>query len=104
MENLMDLVAASFARHGIECPGADSHSVWGRVTSPSPIQAEHSLASRTNHRANFAHRAPRTQLQEDFREDLSVETGLAPSHSAQVPQVERFQNVAQHDVPVKMFC
>ncbi len=43
MENLMDLVAASFARHGIECPGADSPSVWGRMTSPSPIQVEQAL-------------------------------------------------------------
>jgi hypothetical protein len=34
MENLMELVAASFARHGIECPAADSPSVWGRTTSP----------------------------------------------------------------------
>ena len=43
MENLMDLVAASFARHGIECPGADSPSVWGRTSSP--IQVEQGLAA-----------------------------------------------------------
>jgi hypothetical protein len=34
MEGLFELVAASFARHGIECPAGDSQLVWGRVTSP----------------------------------------------------------------------
>ncbi len=34
MESLIELVAASFARHGIECPAADSQLVWGRATSP----------------------------------------------------------------------
>jgi len=44
MESLIELVAASFARHGIECPGADSQLVWGRATSP--VQA-HALAQIT---------------------------------------------------------
>jgi hypothetical protein len=40
MEELIELVAASFARHGIDCPAADSHQVWGRV--PAPVRMEHS--------------------------------------------------------------
>jgi hypothetical protein len=36
MDGLMEIVAASFARHGIECP-SDSGSAWKRT--PSPIQA-----------------------------------------------------------------
>jgi hypothetical protein len=35
MEGLKELVAASFARHGIVCP-ADSQSAWGRT--PTPIR------------------------------------------------------------------
>jgi hypothetical protein len=35
MEGLIELVAASFARHGIECPAPDSKSAWGRETSPA---------------------------------------------------------------------
>ncbi len=38
MEDLKELVAASFARHGIECPAGDSKLVWGRA--PSPVRAE----------------------------------------------------------------
>jgi hypothetical protein len=34
MEGLKELVAASFARHGIECPAGDSKLVWGRAPSP----------------------------------------------------------------------
>ena len=33
MEDLIELVAASFARHGIECPAADSS--FARPTKPS---------------------------------------------------------------------
>jgi hypothetical protein len=33
MEGLKELVAASFARHGIVCP-ADSQSAWGRTPVP----------------------------------------------------------------------
>ena len=29
MEGLKELVAASFARYGIECPAGDSQFVWG---------------------------------------------------------------------------
>jgi hypothetical protein len=39
MEDLMELVAASFARHGIECPVGDSRSVERRATSPVPVMA-----------------------------------------------------------------
>jgi len=35
MEGLKELVAASLARHGIECPVGDSQLVWGR----GPAQA-----------------------------------------------------------------
>ncbi len=41
MEGLIELVAASFARHGIECPAGDSRFVWGRALPP---QAEQSSA------------------------------------------------------------
>jgi hypothetical protein len=34
MEDLMELVAASFARHGIECPAVDSRLVERRASSP----------------------------------------------------------------------
>ena len=34
MEALKELVAASFARHGIECPVGDSQFVWRRTPSP----------------------------------------------------------------------
>ncbi len=37
MEGLIELVAASFARHGIECPGADLRSAG--PASASPIEA-----------------------------------------------------------------
>ena len=42
MEDLIELVAASFARHGIESPAGDPQLVWGQ---PSPaVQAERSSA------------------------------------------------------------
>ena len=50
MEGLIEIVAASFARHGIECPAADSQLVWGPAPSqacPEPsrsVQAERSSA------------------------------------------------------------
>ena len=34
MESLIELVAASLARHGIECPDRDSKPMSGRATSP----------------------------------------------------------------------
>ncbi len=43
MESLIELVAASFARHGVECPPSDSKLVWGRATSP--VQAERNSAA-----------------------------------------------------------
>jgi len=45
MEDLMDLVAASFLRHGIECPTAESQAVQKiRAAEPVPPTAlpEHS--------------------------------------------------------------
>jgi hypothetical protein len=49
MDGLIELVAASFARHGIECPVGDSQFVWGRATSP--VQAGHSSAA-ASHQGN----------------------------------------------------
>ena len=34
MEDLMELVAASFARHGIDCPAPDSNLVERRASAP----------------------------------------------------------------------
>jgi hypothetical protein len=39
MEDLIELVAASFARHGIECPASDSQLVSGRAPSQGPPAA-----------------------------------------------------------------
>jgi hypothetical protein len=38
MEGLIELVAASFARHGIECPADDSPVVWGQPPAPSSTE------------------------------------------------------------------
>jgi len=46
MEDLIELVAASFARHGIECPAGDSKAPQlTRPTEPPPLTAlpEHSF-------------------------------------------------------------
>jgi hypothetical protein len=37
MEELIKLVAASLARHGVECPAEDPRLVWGRATSPTSL-------------------------------------------------------------------
>lgn len=37
MEELIELVAASLARHGVECPAEDSKLVWRRATSPASL-------------------------------------------------------------------
>ena len=42
MEDLIELVAASFARHGIESPVGDPQLVWGEP--PPAVQAERSSA------------------------------------------------------------
>lgn len=38
MEGLIELVVASFARHGVECPTSDSHLVWRRPLPASPTE------------------------------------------------------------------
>jgi len=46
MEGLMELVAASFVRHGIECPAGDTEAATRtRPTEPTPLTAlpEHSF-------------------------------------------------------------
>jgi hypothetical protein len=47
MEGLIELVAASFARHGIECPAPDSKSAWGRASSPVPAERSPALVEPT---------------------------------------------------------
>jgi len=37
MEDLMELVSASFARYGIECPGGEAKPVEKRASSPVPV-------------------------------------------------------------------
>ena len=37
MESLIELVAASFARHGIECPADDSQPLWGQAPSQACV-------------------------------------------------------------------
>jgi hypothetical protein len=54
MEDLIELVAASFARHGIECPAGDSRLVRGRV--PSPAQAETAASNCPPERSSAAAR------------------------------------------------
>ena len=55
MDGLIELVAASFARHGIECPAGDSKLVWGRAPSRAfpersrRVQAEQSSAAACGH-------------------------------------------------------
>lgn len=39
MEDLIELVAASFARHGIECPAGDSTLPFVQPASPIPTAA-----------------------------------------------------------------
>lgn len=46
MEGLFELVAASFVRHGIECPASDSTAAqWTRPTEPPSLTElpEHSF-------------------------------------------------------------
>ena len=46
MEGLFELVAASFVRHGIECPAGDSAAAqWTRPSGPVPLAElpEHSF-------------------------------------------------------------
>ena len=66
MEGLIELVAASFARHGIECPAVDSQSAWGRPVrgrATSPAQAEQNSA--------VTHASEPTALPEhNFRKNL----------------------------------
>ena len=47
MEDLIELVAASFARHGIETPAGDPQLVWGQP--PPAVQAERSSAVAGGH-------------------------------------------------------
>jgi hypothetical protein len=47
MEDLIELVAASFARHGIESPAGDPQLVWGQP--PPAVQAERNSAVAAGH-------------------------------------------------------
>lgn len=49
MEGLIELVAASFVRHGIECPAGDSEAAPRiRPTEPTPLTAlpDHSFGKK----------------------------------------------------------
>lgn len=39
MEDLIELVAASFARHGIECPAGDNQQMERRAPSPVSVSS-----------------------------------------------------------------
>ncbi|MGA7293360.1 MAG: hypothetical protein WBW53_22075 [Terriglobales bacterium] len=64
MEDLIERVAASFARHGIECPAADSSLVWGRALSS--VQAERSSAGARSAEATLTTALP----EHNFRKSL----------------------------------
>ncbi len=72
MEGLKELVAASFARHGIEYPAGDSQLVWGRA--PSPVQAERSSASACSHSNSELAVAQTVRLESTF-------TAALPEHN-----------------------
>ena len=69
MEDLMELVAASFARNGIECPAADPKLVEKRAVSPVPAERSPAAACSQN---NFGSAAaptaePAVLLEHNFR-------------------------------------
>ncbi|MGO9539852.1 MAG: hypothetical protein ACLPN2_04565 [Terriglobales bacterium] len=70
MEDLMELVAASFARHGIECPPADSKFVQGHgplpVVVPTMVEAVVLPAERSSAVAT----PPAALLEHNFRKRL----------------------------------
>ena len=53
MEDLMELVAASFARHGIECPAIDSRLVEKRVLAPARSVLEPTAIPDHNYRKSL---------------------------------------------------
>jgi hypothetical protein len=46
MESLIELVAASLARHGVECPDGDSRPVWRNTASQACPEPNRSLQAR----------------------------------------------------------
>lgn len=46
MEGLIELVAASFARHGIECPAADLQLAQTKSVQPSLVETKSAQAVR----------------------------------------------------------
>jgi len=59
MEELIQLVAASLARHGVECPAEDSKLAWRRATSPASLDPDRSSQS-----------DPATLPEHNFRKNL----------------------------------
>jgi hypothetical protein len=53
MEDLMELVAASFARHGIECPAIDTRLVEKRVPTPARAVLEPTAIPDHNYRKSL---------------------------------------------------
>ena len=72
MEDLMELVAASFARHGIECPPADSKFAPGQEPLPAvvPTMAEAVVLTLPAERSSAVVTAPTALLEHNFRKRL----------------------------------
>jgi len=51
MEDLIELVAASFARHGIECPTDDRQAVENQASAP--VEADPTALPEHNFRKNL---------------------------------------------------
>ena len=77
MEGLKELVAASFARHGIECPAGDSQFAWRRTPSPVHVGTaapgcppEHNLAAVGSEFAVSQSARPAALPEHNFRKSL----------------------------------
>ena len=82
MEGLIELVAASFARHGIECPTGDSQSVRGRVSSPVHVgTAALGCPAERSSAAACGHRNSRLALAQSARPAEPTLTTELPEHN-----------------------
>jgi len=72
MEDLMELVAASFARHGIECPPANSKFAQGHKPLPAvvPTTVEAVALALPAERTSVVGTAPTALLEHNFRKQL----------------------------------
>ena len=81
MEALKELVAASFARHGIECPAGNSQFVWG--VAPPPVQPERGPATAG------AHSSPEFALDQAVRSAEPILITALPEHNYRRNSQER---------------